>query len=64
MRLKQYILMNGSKVFEQYGLEMIPTVLFINKEGVIEDVEVGFSGPEHLKEKTLALLGKTTPSTD
>jgi len=50
--------LNGSKVFKQYGLSIVPTVLFINKEGVIEDAEIGFDGPEPLRKKVEALLRK------
>jgi len=56
--LKQDILLNGGKVFEHYGLTTVPTVLFINKEGVVVDTEVGYGGPESLLAKAKALLGK------
>ena len=59
MNLKQYILLNGSSVFEQYGLKMVPTVLFINENGIVVDSEVGFHGPEPLRAKAKALLGRT-----
>lgn len=58
-RLKQYILLNGSQVLAQYGVTVVPTVLFIDRNGVIVDAEVGFDGPEPLRRKAKALLGQS-----
>lgn len=57
-QLKHRILLDGKPVGKDlYGVKGIPTVLFINKEGVVVDVEIDFAGPEHLEAKTKKLMG-------
>ena len=54
--LRQRVLLDAGEVFSAYGAKSVPTVLFIDKEGTVVDVEVGFDhGPEHL-EKTVRKL--------
>lgn len=56
-KLKQRILLDGAEVFEAYGGKSVPTVLFIDREGIVVDVEIGFDGgSKHLEEKAAALL--------
>lgn len=56
-QLKHRILLDGKPVAKElYGVKGIPTVLFINREGVIVDVELDFAGPEHLEAKVKRLV--------
>jgi len=57
-QLKHRILLDGKPVAKElYGVKGIPTVLFIDKEGVVVDVEVDFSSPEHLEARVKKLVG-------
>jgi len=55
-QLKHKILLDGSGVKAQYGVESIPTVFWIDREGFIRDIELGFGGAEDLKQRTERLL--------
>ncbi len=55
-KLKQRILLDGSALFDAYGGTSVPTVLFIDRNGVVVDVEVGFDGPDDLIKRTERLL--------
>jgi len=55
--LKQRILLEAGEVFRAYGAKSVPTVLFIDKEGIVVDVEIGFDhGPRQLKETVQKLI--------
>ena len=55
--LKQRVLLNAGEVFSAYGAKSVPTVLFIDKSGVVVDVEIGFDhGPAALEERVKKLL--------
>ncbi|MBN2433026.1 MAG: TlpA family protein disulfide reductase [Acidobacteria bacterium] len=47
---------DGQDVFEAYSVRGIPTLFFINDEGIIVDVEVGSGGENHLEAKVRELL--------
>jgi len=55
-KLKHRILLNGSAVANQYGVTGVPTLIFIDKDGVMVDAELGFDGVGPLMNKTRALL--------
>ena len=56
-KLRQRVLVNAGSVFEAYGGRSVPTVLFIDEEGIVVDVEIGFDeGSKHLEEKVAALV--------
>ena len=55
--LRQRVLLNASAVFNAYGAKSVPTVLFIDKEGIVIDVTIGFDhGPEHLEKMVQRLV--------
>lgn len=54
--LKQRILLNGSTTYRAYGLDSIPVSLWIDRAGIIRDVEVGFGGAAELERATKRLL--------
>ena len=52
------MLLDGSTVGKKYGVFSIPTVFWINREGVMIDVDFGFDGDSNkLEEKAKKLLG-------
>ena len=51
-QLQQKILLDGSSVKALYGVTSIPAVFWIDREGIIRDLEVGFGGPDELKNRT------------
>ncbi len=55
-KLKHRILLDGSAVADQYGVSSVPTLIFINKDGVMVDAELGFHGVGPLLNKTRLLL--------
>lgn len=58
-QLKHRILLDGKPVAKElYGVTGIPTVLFIDREGVVVDVELDFAGPEHLEARVRKLVGR------
>ncbi len=55
-KLKQTILLDGASVGEKYIFDGIPTVFFIDREGIVRDVESGFGGEASLHRKTKSLM--------
>ena len=55
-KLAQRILLNGSKVASSYGNPGVPTLLWIDGTGIVQDVEVGFGGAASLERRTDQLL--------
>jgi hypothetical protein len=55
-KLKHRILLQGRWLYEKYGRPGIPSLLWINCEGVVVDAELGFHGPESLHKRTRRLL--------
>ena len=58
-RLQHRILLQGEWLYEKYGRPGIPALLWINREGVVVDAELGFHGPERLQERTKRLLAES-----
>jgi thiol-disulfide isomerase/thioredoxin len=56
--LKHRILLNGSGVMQAYGIDSIPVVFWIDGQGVVQDFELGFDGPDELRHRTERLLAK------
>lgn len=54
--LKTRMLLDGSRVAEQYGITGIPVVLWIDREGDIVDAALGLARAGRIKAKTVALL--------
>ncbi len=51
------LLMNGEQTAESYGLGRgVPVAIWVNRAGVISDVELGYHGPGPLLKKTEELL--------
>ena len=50
------LLVEGSKVANRYGIEVIPTNFFIDPEGKVTSMEVGFDGEEKLEQRLKQLL--------
>ena len=56
-KLRQTILLEGADVAKEYKTDGgVPTTLWIDREGVIADTDVGYGGPEPLDEKTARLI--------
>ena len=55
-KLAQRILLEGSDVADTYGITGLPATLWVNRQGVVVDTEMGFEGAEALKVKTERLL--------
>ncbi len=55
-KLEHRILLDGKEVRARYGAPFIPTTLWINRDGVVVDAEVGFDGAGPLLRKTKKLL--------
>ena len=55
-KLAYRILLDGAEVKERYELLGVPTVFWVDHQGVMVDIEVGFRGPESLERKTTRLL--------
>ncbi len=51
-QLKQRILMDGRQVARRYGLKGVPVLYWIDRQGIVVDVELGFHGPASLERKT------------
>ena len=59
-KLRQRVLLNAGSVFKAYGGRSVPTVLFIDQEGIVVEVEIGFDeGSGHLEEKVQSLLSSS-----
>ena len=54
--LKQRVLLNGNSVAGDYEVKGLPTVLWINGEGVIVDAQMGFDDAGSLNQKTIRLM--------
>lgn len=55
--LKQKVLLNGGGVFRKtYKLKAIPTVFWIDAQGIIVDTDADFNGPGPLERKTARLV--------
>ncbi|MBI4716229.1 MAG: TlpA family protein disulfide reductase [Planctomycetes bacterium] len=54
--LKQRILINGSEVAEKYHVSRYPTSVWVNRQGVVVDCEIGSSDASTLEQKTKKLL--------
>jgi len=54
--LTQTILLDGNSLREQYRVKSIPMLFFIDREGIVQDVQCGFRGEASLHRKTQALL--------
>lgn len=54
--LKHRICLEGRSVAQAYGVKVVPTVLWIARDGRVVDVELGFDGPEALDRRTRRLL--------
>ena len=57
--LKQRVLLDGKTTGQAYGIIAVPTLLWINRAGVVVATEVGFHGPESLEGKTKDLLSSS-----
>ena len=55
-KLKQRVLMNGSDVAEAYGIVGVPTTIWIDRNGVMINAEVGFDSAASLRRHTESLL--------
>jgi len=55
-KLRQRMLLDGSKVADQYHVISIPTTLWINPHGVIVATELDFNGNASLERKCERLL--------
>ena len=55
-KLAQRILMDGSGVAERFGIIGVPTTIWIDRNGVMIDAEVGFGGDLSLRRQTESLL--------
>jgi len=57
-KLKQRVLIEGRPVARDYGVAGLPTTFFIDSDGVIREVEVGFNGAEALERQAAALVAR------
>ena len=57
-KLAQKMLLNGSKVKEDYGVKYVPTVFWIDREGFVRSMAMGESTVADLEKRTQAILGK------
>jgi thiol-disulfide isomerase/thioredoxin len=55
---QQRVLLDGAEVFQRYNIpsERIPTVVWIDRQGMIVDTSVGATNPDHLYRTTRALI--------
>ncbi len=58
LKLKHRILLNARELRSKYNAGGIPALYWIDRQGVIVDVELDFHGPKSLEQKTRRLLGK------
>lgn len=56
------MLLNGGETSDAYGIpsRSVPTVFWIDREGIIVDVDPGSGDPVQLEEMTKKLLGQET----
>ncbi len=55
-KLKHRFLLDGSAIKSEYGGLGIPAALWINREGIVVETEIGFHGPQSLEQKTRKLV--------
>lgn len=55
-KLAHRFLLNGSKVATAYHYPGVPTILWIDGNGIVKDVEFGFGGPASLARRTDRLI--------
>lgn len=55
-KLTHRILMNGSGLHSDYQLNSIPTLIWIDRAGIIQDLEIGYGGPAPIEQKTKRLV--------
>ena len=55
-KLKQRVLLYGQEVEARYAAPAVPTLFWIDRTGVIMDVEVGYGGVKELVRKTKHLV--------
>ena len=55
-KLAHRFLLDGSKVAKSYHYPGVPTLLWIDKTGIVKDVEFGFGGSASLARRTDRLL--------
>lgn len=58
-KLTHRILMNGSLLQSKYQINSIPTLIWIDRAGIIQDLEIGYGGPEPIERKTKRLVEGT-----
>ena len=54
--LRHRVLANGRPAAESYGVTSVPVVLWIDREGVVADVETRFKDADSLERRTRDLL--------
>jgi len=55
--LRQRVLLNAGEVFTALGGKRVPTVLFIDRKGIVVDVELGFDkGADRLNRAVAELV--------
>lgn len=58
-KLRQTILLNGREVAKtSYGVKGVPTVFWIDRAGIVVDMEDDFKGPGPLEQRTTRLLAR------
>jgi hypothetical protein len=55
-KLKHRILLDGAEVAERYGLEGLPAIVWVDREGMIVDAALGLTRSKRIHDKTEALL--------
>lgn len=55
-KLTHTILLDGKSAAEKYLFDGVPIVFFIDREGIVRDVEDGFGGEASLHRKIQALM--------
>ncbi len=60
-RLNQRVLLNGGETSDRYGIpsRSVPTVLWIDRSGVVVDVDPGSGDVRALASKTKKLINKS-----
>ncbi len=56
--LKQRILLNGQKASLKFKVNSLPTTLWIGRDGMIKDAEIGFDSEDSLRKKTEAIISE------
>lgn len=53
---KHTLLLNGSEVAKAYGIDLYPSCIWVNKQGIITDIQYGATNAKKLETKTEKLL--------